>query len=140
MIRPVFDLGVSVIAALLLLRRLFCRGSNCARGPTVATWDRPWLPKGLPPQELLHFIFQGFDGLPLLHSQWFGVSAYEITCAYVGVTVLVLAALALVQRWRRPEVRSIVLAAVPMGLLVFVPPLVSFLDTSVYPDLLDFRF
>ena len=87
-------------------------------------------PKGLPPQELLHLIFQGFDGLPLLHSQWFGVSAYEVTSAYVGVIVLVLAATALVLRWRRPEVRSFALVAVAMGLLVFAPPLVSFLDSA----------
>ncbi len=101
------------------------RGSNrTVVGPDL-------FPKGLPPNELLHLIFQGFDGLPLLHSQWFGLSAYEVTSAYVGVIVLVLAATALAVRWRRPEVRSFASVAVVMGLLVFAPPLVSFLDSSV---------
>ena len=99
-------------------------GSNrSAVGPDL-------FPKGPASRELVHLIFQGFDGLPLLHSQWFGLSAYEVTSAYVGVIVLVLAATALVVRWRKPEVRSFGLMAVATGLLVFAPPLVSFLDSA----------
>jgi hypothetical protein len=131
LIRPVIDLGLSAIAGLALAAPLILPGLQFAKGSNRSVVGPALAPKGLPPQELLHFIFQGFDGLPLAHSQWFGVSAYEFTCAYVGVTVLVLAATALVLRWRRPEVRSIALVAVVMGLLVFVPPLVSFLDHSV---------
>ena len=105
-------------------------GLQLAKGSNRTVVGPALLPKGLPPKELVHLIFQGFDGLPLLHSQWFGLSAYEATCVYVGVIVLVLAATALVLRWRRPEVRSFALVAVVMGLLVFVPPLVSVLDNS----------
>jgi Bacterial membrane protein YfhO len=128
--RPAIDLGLSAIAGAALAAPLILPGLQLARGSNRTTVGPDLFPKGLPPQELLHLIFQGFDGLPLSGSQWFGVSAYEVTCAYVGVTVLVLAATALVFRWRRPEVRSIALVAVAMGLLVFVPPLVSFLDSS----------
>jgi hypothetical protein len=131
-IRPCFDVGLSVIAGSLLAAPLILPGLQFAKGSNRSYVGPALAPKGLPPQELLHLIFQGFDGLPLLHNAWFGVSAYEATCGYVGVTVLVLAALALVERWKRPEVRSIALVAVAMGLLVFVSPLVSLLDRSVY--------
>ena len=96
MIRPVFDLGLSVIAGAALAAPLILPGLQLAKGSNRNVVGPALAPKGLPPHELLHFIFQGFDGLPLLHSEWFGVSVYEWTCAYVGVTVLVLAATALV--------------------------------------------
>jgi Bacterial membrane protein YfhO len=129
-IRPVIDLGLSAIAGAALAAPLILPGLQFARGSNRSVVGPDLFPKGLPPKELVNLIFQGFDGLPLLHSQWFGLSAYEVTSAYVGVIVLVLAATALVVRWRRPEVRSLALVAVATGLLVFAPPLVSFLDSS----------
>ncbi len=130
-LRPATDLGLSAIAGTALAAPLILPGLQLAQGSNRIVVGPALFPKGLPPNELLHLIFQGFDGLPLLHSQWFGLSAYEATSAYVGVIVLVLAATALVLRWRRPEVRSFASVAVAMGLLVFVPPLVSVLDSSV---------
>ena len=130
-IRPMLDLGLSVIVGAALAAPLILPGLQFAKGSNRSVVGPALAPKGLPPQELLHFIFQGFDGLPLAGSEWFGVSAYEATCAYVGVTVLVLAATALALRWRRPEVRSLASVALVMGLLVFVPPLVSLLDHTV---------
>jgi hypothetical protein len=128
--RPAIDVGLSAIAGAALAAPLILPGLQLARGSNRTVVGPDLFPKGLPPQELVHLIFQGFDGLPLLHSQWFGLSAYEVTSAYVGVIVLVLAATALALRWRRPEVRSFALVAVVMGLLVFAPPLVSFLDSA----------
>ena len=130
-LRPATDLGLSVLAGAALAAPLLLPGLQLAKGSNRTYVGPNLLPKGLPSTELVHLVFQGFDGLPLLHSQWFGLSAYEASCVYVGVIVLVLAALALVLRWRRPEVRSFALVAVVMGLLVFVPPLVSVLDNSV---------
>ncbi len=130
-IRPVIDLGLAVVAGTAIAAPLILPGLQFAKGSNRSVVGPALAPKGLPPKELLHIIFQGFDGLPLAHNEWFGVSAYEFTAAYVGVTALVLAAAALVVRWRRPEVRSMALVAVAMGLLVFVPPLVSLLDRSV---------
>ena len=130
-IRPATDLGLSALAGAALAAPLILPGLQFGQGSNRNAVGPDLFPKGLPPNELLHLIFQGFDGLPLAGSQWFGLSAYEATCAYVGVTVLVLAATALVLRWRRPEVRSFALVAVAMGLLVFAPPLVSLLDSSV---------
>ena len=129
-IRPVADLGIAAIAGSALAAPLILPGLQLAKGSNRNVVGPALAPKGLPPHDLLHVIFQGFDGLPLSHNEWFGVSVYEWTCAYVGVTVLVLAATALVLRWKRPEVRCFALVAVAMGLLVFVPPLVSILDSS----------
>ena len=131
LIRPVFDLGLSAIAGSALAAPLLLPGLQLAKGSNRNVVGPALAPNGLPPQDLLHFIFQGFDGLPVIHSEWFGVSVYEFTAAYVGVTALVLSTLALALRWKRPEVRSIALVAVAMGLLVFVSPLVSILDSSV---------
>jgi hypothetical protein len=130
-VRPATDLGLSVLAGTALAAPLILPGVQLAKGSNRTVVGPSLLPKGLPPKEVVHLIFQGFDGLPVLHSQWFGLSTYEATCVYVGVIVLVLSATALVLRWRRPEVRALALVAVVMGLLVFVPPLVSVLDNSV---------
>ena len=130
-IRPAVDLGISAIAGTALAAPLILPGLQLGGGSNRTAVGPDLFPKGLPPKELFHLIFQGFDGLPVLHSQWFGLSAYAATSAYLGVIVLVLAATALVLRWRRPEVRSFGVLAVATGLLVFTPPLVSFLDSSV---------
>ncbi len=131
-VRPLVDLALGVVAGSALAAPLVLPGLEVAKGSNRNVVGPALGPKGLPPQELLHLIFQGFDGLPLVHNEWFGVSAYEFTAAYIGVTALVLAMTAVVVRWRQPEVRSIALVAVGMGLLAFVPPLVTFLDDSVY--------
>jgi hypothetical protein len=130
-IRPAVDLGISAIAGAAMAAPLILPGLQLARGSNRTAVGADLFPKGLPPKELFHLIFQGFDGLPLLHSQWFGLSAYVVTSAYLGVIVLVLAATALVLRWRRPEVRSFAALAVATGILVFTPPLVSLLDSAV---------
>ncbi len=130
-IRPVTDLVVSAVVGTALAAPLILPGLQLATGSNRTVVGPALFPKGLPPNELLHLIFQGFDGLPLLHSQWFGLSVYEGTCLYVGAIALVLAGAVLVLRWRRPEVRAFALAAIAMGLIVFVPPLVSLLDSSV---------
>jgi hypothetical protein len=88
-------------------------------------------PQYLPINDTVHLIFQGFDGLPVIHSQYFGYSNYIETAMYVGVIPLVLAVTAVIVHWKRPEVRSFSILAVVMGLLVFVPSLASILDKVV---------
>ena len=128
---PLIDLGISAIAGAALAAPLILPGLQLGQGSNRTAVGPDLFPKGLPPKELFHLIFQGFDGLPVLHSQWFGLSAYAATSAYLGVIVLVLAATAVVLRWRQPEVRSFAVLAVATGLLVFTPPLVSLLDSTV---------
>jgi hypothetical protein len=130
-IRPVTDLGIAAIAGAALAAPLILPGLQLGHGSNRTVVGPALAPKGLPPKELLHLIFQGFDGLPLVHNQWFGFSAYQATATYVGVIVVVLAATAIAVRWRRPEVRSFALVVLAMGLLVYVPPLVSLLDNRV---------
>jgi hypothetical protein len=129
--RPAGDLIISVIAGTALAAPLILPGLQLGRGSNRNAVGPDLFPKGLPPRELVNLIFQGFYGLPLLHNQYFGLTAYEATSAYVGVIILVLAATALVLRWKRPEVRSFAVLMVVTGLLVFTPPLVSLLDSSI---------
>lgn len=130
-VRPAVDLGIGAIAGTALAAPLILPGLQLGGGSNRTAVGADLFPKGLPPKELFHLIFQGFDGLPILHSQYFGLSAYAATSAYVGVIVLVLAATGLVLRWRRPEVGSFGVLAVALALLVFTPPLVSLLDKRV---------
>ena len=55
----------------------------------------------------LQLFFQGFDGLPVVGSHWFGSLTYQWDAAYVGVIAIVLGVVALGTRWKRPEVRGI---------------------------------
>jgi hypothetical protein len=59
---------------------------------------------GLP----LHAVFlafaQGFDGLPVKGSAYFGPFDYFETSAYVGIIALLFAGLAVLRWWRRPAV------------------------------------
>jgi hypothetical protein len=59
---------------------------------------------GLP----LHAVFlafaQGFDGLPIKGSAYFGPFDYFETSAYVGIIALVFAGLALITWWKRPVI------------------------------------
>ena len=78
-IRPVADLGISAIAGAALGAPLILPGLQLAKGSNRSVVGPYLFPKGLPPKELVHLIFQGFDGLPVLHSQWFGLSTYAAT-------------------------------------------------------------
>jgi hypothetical protein len=129
--RPVLDAVVAFVlggclAAPVVLPglQLAAKSNRTAVGPTNG-------PKTLPLSDLVHVIFQGFHGLPLNTSTWFGYSNYEETTAYVGVIALVLAAAAIVTRWRRPEVVAFVAVGVVMAALVFGYPLVDALDAHV---------
>jgi hypothetical protein len=66
-------------------------------------------------------IFQGFDGLPVAGSHWFGSLSYQWTAAYVGVIAIVMAVVALGTRWKRPEVRGLTAAVALMSILILVP-------------------
>ena len=78
---------------------------------------------------LVHVIFQGFDGLPLSSSHWFGyIGGYSETAAYVGVIAVVLAATALAVRRSRPEVVAFGVLCVVMVAVAFAPPVVAVLS------------
>ena len=83
----------------------------------------------LPVHNLVHIIFQGFDGLPVSGSHWFGyIGGYSETAAYVGVIAVVLAVTALAVRRGRPEVLAFGVLCVAMLVIAFVPPVVAVLS------------
>ncbi len=74
-----------------------------------------------PDHGVLQLFFQGFDGLPVAGSHWFGSLTYQWDAAYVGVIAIVLAVVALGTRWKRPEVRGLTAVIALMSILVLVP-------------------
>ena len=87
--------------------------------------------KALPWTDLVGVFFQGFEGLPVAGSHWFGdaaVTYYPGSATYVGVIAVVLAVSGLAVRRRDSEVVAFGVVAVLMAALAFAPPLVSFMD------------
>ena len=74
-----------------------------------------------PDHGVLQLIFQGFDGLPVSGSHWFGSLTYQWDAAYVGVITLAMVVVALGTRWKRPEVWGFTAVVVLMSTLVLVP-------------------
>ena len=132
--RPVLDLSLGIIAGGALGAPLLLPGlqviTNSERGAPGA--DPGELIVGNPPlpvHNLVHLLFQGFDGLPISGNHWFGYpNGYSETAAYVGVIVMVLAVAAVGVRRRRPEVVALGALAVVMLAIAFVPLVVSALD------------
>ena len=132
--RPLVDLVLAVVAGCALAAPLLLPGvqliSISQRGVTGG--DPAELLPGnppLPPHNLLHLIFQGFDGLPIAGSRWFGYTlGYSETAAYVGVIALVLAVTGVAMRRRRPEVVAFSVLTVAMVCIAFVPPVVAVLS------------
>ena len=101
-LRPVLDLSVGVLTGVALGAPLLLPGLQVVSDSqrAVPGGDPAEILKGnpsLPLHNLVHVIFQGFDGLPVAHSHWFGyVGGYSETAAYVGVIAVVLAVMAVV--------------------------------------------
>ncbi len=131
--RPTFDLSVGVVTGLALGAPLLLPGLQVAAGSqrAVPGGDPAEILRGNPPlpaQNLVHFVFQGFDGLPIAGSHWFGyIGGYSETAAYVGVIALVMAVTGLAVRRRRPEVIAIGAVIVVMTAVAFAPPVVAVL-------------
>jgi hypothetical protein len=79
----------------------------------------------LPLHDLIYFVVQGFDGLPLDGMHPFGGLPVIETMSFVGSVALVLSLVAVVHRGRRPEVLASGLIALAGILVVFVPSVVG---------------
>jgi len=125
--RPLIGLSIGVVTGLALGAPLLLPGLQViARSQHGAPGADPAeLVKGNPPlpaHNLLHLLFQGYDGLPVVGNHWFGyVGGYSETAAYLGVIPLVLVIVALALRWRRPEVRALLAVAFVSAALAFLP-------------------
>ncbi len=133
LLQPALDLVFGVAAGAALGAPLLLPGLQVIAGSERGApgGDPGEILKGnpaLPVHNLTHLVFQGFDGLPIVGSHWFGyVGGYSETASYVGVIVLVLAALAVATRFHRPEVLALAVMTVVLGVVAFVPPVVAVL-------------
>jgi hypothetical protein len=135
-LRPLLDLVVAGVAGAALGAPLLLPGTQIGgvslrnfRGGQVALGGPSTAARAIPLHNLVHVLFQGFDGLPVQGTPWFADRyIYIDTVAYVGVIAVVLALLGLAQRRREPEVLTFAAITVVMAALVFASPLVSFLD------------
>lgn len=131
--RPALDLSLGVVLGLALGAPLLLPGRQVIAGSQRAVGGDPAeILKGnpaLPLHNLVHVIFQGFDGLPLADSHWFGyIGGYSETAAYVGVIAVVLAVTAVAVRRSRPEVVAFAVLCIAMAVVAFAPPVVALLS------------
>lgn len=119
-LRPVVDLAIGGVAGAGLAAPLLLPGIQIV-GESVRSASGNYASLTTPDHGVLQLFFQGFDGLPLAGSQWFGRLSYQWEAAYVGVIALVMVVLALRMRWRRPEVSALAAASLVMATLVLVP-------------------
>jgi hypothetical protein len=131
LLRPSVDLCVGGLIGAALGAPLLLPGLQVARGSQRALpgGDPAELLKGNPPlpaHNLVHVLFQGFDGLPVAGSRWFGyVGGYSETAAYVGVVAVALAVTALAVRRRRPDVVAFGVMCGAMVVVAFLPAAVA---------------
>ena len=125
-LRPLGDLALAAVAGAALCAPLALPGLQLASTSVVRVVSSYG---ALAPHDLGHLLFQGFDGLPVAGSRWFGNSIYPETAAYVGAVALALAVLAVVMRRRRPEVAALGAVALAMAALAYASPVVSAIVT-----------
>ena len=119
-LRPTVDLLIGGFAGALLAAPLLLPGMQLiAQSGRSGTGNYDNLTT--PDHGVLQLLFQGFDGLPVVGSHWFGSLTYQWDAAYVGVIAVVMAVVGLGTRWRRPEVRGLTAVIALMAILVLVP-------------------
>jgi len=121
-LRPVVDLALAAVAGGALAAPLALPGLQLASGSVVRAASSYG---ALPPHDLVHLFFQGFDGLPVAGNTWFGNSIYPETAAYLGVVALGLVVVVLGTRRRRPVVPALAVCALAMAALSYLSPVVS---------------
>jgi Bacterial membrane protein YfhO len=124
--RPLLGLALGAIAGGAIGAPLLLPGLQViAKSQHALGGDPAELVKGnppLPPHNLLHILFQGYDGLPVVGNHWFGyVGGYSETAAYLGVIPVVLVIVAVGLRRHRPEVLALSAIAVVAAVVAFVP-------------------
>jgi len=128
-VRPVVDLAAAIATGAALSAPLLLPGLQLVSG---SLRSGKGLSNALPGQNIVLALFQGFDGLPVAGSRWFGPSSYTPSTTYVGVIAVVLAVLAVVAAVklgsRRPEVVAFAVTGIVTGLIVYLPLLESLLD------------
>ncbi len=127
--RPVLDSVLGVVAGACLGSPLLLPGLQLISGSVRSGKN---LSQAVSAQSIMLTLFQGFDGLPVTGSRFFGSGYYTKSVAYVGVIAVVLAVLAVVSavklRHRRSEVIGFGAVAIAMAAIVYLPIVESFVD------------
>ncbi len=134
--RPLLDVAIGSAAGLGLAAPLIFPASQLSQGSIRAEGRH----NAFPPYDMLHIIFQTFNGTSLAGSTSFDAHGlgYVSTAAYIGVIPLVLAVMAVGVRRRQPAVVGMAAVTVLMGCLVYLSPLVSLLNQV--PSLAEVRW
>lgn len=119
------DLALGVGAGACLSAPLWLPGLELS---TATTRFQSVSLHALPASNLLNFVFQGFDGLPIGNAGYVNPSNYYEVTAFVGIVALALAAFALLERWRQHSVIALSAGVVTMLALTFVQPILSLVD------------
>jgi hypothetical protein len=128
-VRPLLDMVVAGICGAALAAPLLLPALQLTRASVRGAKGGSQV---LPLSDLVHVVVQGYDGLPVAGSHWFGGVFYVRTAAYVGVVGVVLAAVGVLaavrQRRHRPELVAVGAVALVTASVVFVGPAVSIMD------------
>ena len=124
---PILDTILGVLGGLGLGAPLLIPGLEVVSG-SLRSVNRGGA--ALPAHDLIHIVFQGFDGLRSMGNTLIPPeSPWAEDTGYLGVIALVLAVLAVVRCWKHREVLAFAVVVVVTGVLVFVHPVVSFLNS-----------
>jgi hypothetical protein len=125
-LRPVFDLAVATVAGCALAAPFALPGLQLT---SQSIRNTSGIDSALKPYAITYLAMPAFDGLPIFHHGRvvvFGYTYFYVqTAMYVGITALVLAALAIVLRRNRPEVRGFAIVIIACLAVVFFQPLIS---------------
>jgi hypothetical protein len=127
--RPLLDVVLGGAAGAALGAPLLLPGLQLISG-SLRTGKS--LSKAIPIGKFTLVLFQGFDGLPVAGSRWFGSGYYTKTAVYLGAIAVVLVAVAVVAalklRVMRSETITLGVVAVVMAVVSYVWLAESFLD------------
>jgi hypothetical protein len=107
--RPAFDLVVGFVGACALSAPLLLPGMKIANA-SVRSIATPIAPA--PVSHLIGLVFQRFWGQPIAGSFLNGQGFYVEQWVYVGSLAVAFAVVAVIVRWRRPEVAGLAVATV----------------------------
>ena len=124
--RPLLDVGIASCAGLGLAAPLILPALQVSSGSVRAAGRH----NAFPLSDMLHAVFQTFNGTSLAGSRSFDAHGlgWVSTADYVGVIAVVFAAVALITVRRRPALVAFAVVVVVAGCLVYLAPLVSFLN------------
>ena len=124
-VRPTLDLVIAAVTGGALAAPLALPGLQVFAGSLHSKTAGEVV---LPVENLVHVVLQGFDGLPIAGSGRFDADGYFYLPAYVGLTAVVLAVVAVSLRRRRPEVVALTAVVLASAAIAFVPAVISIMD------------